>query len=253
MNLIPSGAYGFRINGTDKVTGVRGLMQPTEFGKKILSYIANTQFKEMREIAEKIILVKGNETAPYDMSDKYSDYLSKESIEDSTNPFNIKTPREYMLEDIAAGYLPPDTELPERGEGSLFDPENIKENLKNIFPPRGGFAWRDLLELASGDLSVYHKGVEHMVDSSEILKNGIHTKWAYIINLDDFVLEVYQGNPNLPRQGRYADMEMRVRSWTGPDRLAKGVSLSAKIPLIDITEDKIGKIADELELKGKRK
>ena len=53
--------------------------------------------------------------------------------------------------------------------------------------------WHCLLFKTRGVLELYHKGLEHMIDSSSFLADGLLCEWAYIINLDSSYLEVYRG------------------------------------------------------------
>lgn len=52
------GAYGFRINGRDKITYNHCDSYPTWLGKKIVDFIQTSSLEEMRQIASRIILVR---------------------------------------------------------------------------------------------------------------------------------------------------------------------------------------------------
>ncbi len=65
--------------------------------------------------------------------------------------------------------------------------------------------WYCLLRKTHGDLTPYHRDLEHMIDSHEFLHDSLFCEWAYIVNLDDENLEVYRGfNTDRAAAGRYA-------------------------------------------------
>lgn len=63
--------------------------------------------------------------------------------------------------------------------------------------------WYSLLRPVQGDLNIYKKGLKYMIDSEEFLKDSLFCEWAYIINLDKNVLEVYKGFQKKPQKNRY--------------------------------------------------
>ena len=64
--------------------------------------------------------------------------------------------------------------------------------------------WYCLLRNAQGDLNTY-RTIPFMVDSAHFLEDSLFCEWAYIINLDDKTLEIYNGyNKNPLGNGRYA-------------------------------------------------
>lgn len=86
--------------------------------------------------------------------------------------------------------------------------------------------WYCLLRETQGDLSAYDE-VDHMIDSSEFLLDSLFCEWAYIINVDVGVLEVYKGfNRRAGGSGRYAGTTKDNRYW--------GVALVASVPLTDL-------------------
>ena len=64
--------------------------------------------------------------------------------------------------------------------------------------------WRDVLIRAEGDLYAYDNGLEYMVDNALFLKESLYCEWAYVINLNDNTLEVYEGFTTEPQDNRYA-------------------------------------------------
>lgn len=85
--------------------------------------------------------------------------------------------------------------------------------------------WYQLLRELQGTLTPYFKGeVEHMIDSLKFIQDSLFCEWVYIVNLDDGLLEVYNGFITKPHnQGRYANLEGRKSSDTEyyPCRLIK--------------------------------
>lgn len=63
--------------------------------------------------------------------------------------------------------------------------------------------WYCLLRNVQGDLMalkniVEHEGKCYMIDNHDFIKDSLFCEWAYIINLDDRVLEIYQGFQERP-------------------------------------------------------
>jgi hypothetical protein len=52
--------------------------------------------------------------------------------------------------------------------------------------------WYSLLRKSQGDLFAYKEGLTFMIDGVSFLQDSLFCEWAYIINLDDEVLEVYK-------------------------------------------------------------
>jgi hypothetical protein len=63
--------------------------------------------------------------------------------------------------------------------------------------------WYELLRSTQGNLDVYKKGLKYMNDNQAFLENSAFCEWAYIINLDENILEVYRGFQKKPQKNRY--------------------------------------------------
>ena len=87
--------------------------------------------------------------------------------------------------------------------------------------------WYCLLREAQGDLTAWtQKGLKFMINSEGFIHDSLFCEYAYIINLDDGLLEFYQGfNKNPEAPGRYADYQ---------DNGYCGVALVDTIALDDI-------------------
>lgn len=91
--------------------------------------------------------------------------------------------------------------------------------------------WYVLLRETQGDLSAYtDAGVTHMIDASTFLIDSLFCEWAYIVNLDTKLLEVYKGfNTEPSDKGRYASIKDEVDYQRSTDYY--GVTLLTTIPL----------------------
>jgi hypothetical protein len=65
------GAYGFRLEGKDKVTYNHYDSYPDELGTHTLSYAANIGIEKMKKIASKIVMVGSNTTPSPDLIERY--------------------------------------------------------------------------------------------------------------------------------------------------------------------------------------
>jgi hypothetical protein len=107
--------------------------------------------------------------------------------------------------------------------------------------------WYCLLREAQGEIGWLLDGkVPFMTDGAAFLADSLFCEWAYLINLDDGVLEVYKGFNKDPRAaGRYA-------SLMAPDQRMGyyGVRLLRTIPLADafaMDDEQRAKAIEELE------
>lgn len=110
--------------------------------------------------------------------------------------------------------------------------------------------WYCLLRDAQGGLNAFSEGLKYMSDYKDFLKNSLFCEYAYIINIDEQVLEYYCGFNQKPRirKGRYASL----RSESNNDYY--GVVLLKKYPLetlINATSEHIQNIVEEMEKKEK--
>lgn len=82
-----------------------------------------------------------------------------------------------------------------------------------------------LREAQSNGISLYGKGLKYMIDSRSFLSDSLFCEYAYLINLDTNVLEVYRGfNHDDKAAGRYA-------KESADDGDYMGVVLIGEIPL----------------------
>ena len=97
--------------------------------------------------------------------------------------------------------------------------------------------WYCLLRNAQGSLAPYIDGrLPFMADNQGFLLDSVFCEYAYIVNLDDMVLEFYKGfNKDNKAAGRYASKH-RTRKGEAPDYY--GVVLMDTMPLTDLPKTK---------------
>jgi len=72
--------------------------------------------------------------------------------------------------------------------------------------------------------------VEHMIDSSEFVKDSLFCEWAYIIDLNRNTFDVYQGYQHDPQEGNVFGVEAGEGGYYP-------VKLIASFPLTNIPDD----------------
>jgi hypothetical protein len=110
--------------------------------------------------------------------------------------------------------------------------------------------WYCLLSDVQGGLNAFSEGLQYMMDYSGFLNNSLFCEYAYIINVDEQVLEYYCGFNKKPRirKGRYATFIAESSNDY------YGVVLLKKYPLeslFNATDEDIQNIVAEMEKKQK--
>ena len=99
--------------------------------------------------------------------------------------------------------------------------------------------WYCLLRNTQGDLSVYDSymdGKLPMIDNHEFIQDSLFCEYAYIINLDEEVLEFWVGFQKKPQEGnRYGEV---------PDDGYYPCALKASVPLDQITSESVESFID---------
>lgn len=104
------------------------------------------------------------------------------------------------------------TELPNRVR-KIYLIEGVFDQLSSeeldVIEARAGEDWESELGEAQGNLTPYMTGkLTVMCDSHTFMADSLFCEFAYIVNLDDGVLEFYKGFNKAPDgQGRYAHLE----------------------------------------------
>jgi hypothetical protein len=80
------GAFGFRIDGEDKVTYNHFDSYPASLGLTVVQYVKNHDDEELREVARRIVLVDGRKDCPPELARRYSKFsdfgVSKQRSDD---------------------------------------------------------------------------------------------------------------------------------------------------------------------------
>jgi hypothetical protein len=119
--------------------------------------------------------------------------------------------------------------------------------------------WYDLLRERQGDFAAYAE-IGLMIDGISFIKDSLYCEWAYIINLDRGVLEVYRGfQEKKPKKNRYAlskeeiavvkaEKGYYVRDLKGKRTFHKNqyynCDLIAQIPLEDVPDFDMSQFQD---------
>jgi hypothetical protein len=171
------GAYGYRVDGVDKVTYKQFDCYPDALGATMAEYVGAHSDAELAEAARRIVLVTGKEPVSADLVERY---------------------RKHADEGVSTGRLD---------------------------------EWYVLLREAQGEPERFHEGLDHMIDGHDFLADSLFCEWAYIVNIDDGLLEVYKGFNKDPRaKGRYAALEDQERLSRGRPSEYFGVALAATEP-----------------------
>lgn len=100
-----------------------------------------------------------------------------------------------------------------------------------------GPTWYDVLRPAQGRLDDY-LALRYMPDAGEFIQDSLFCEWAYIVNLDDNVLEVYQGFQTEPHTlGRYGQAMPTPPSDWAPQYLGYPCALIAQFDISTLTPD----------------
>ena len=173
------GAYGFRVDGIDKITYNHFDSYPESLGKAMIRYVASKTPDQLAEVARRLVLVDVDDKATPELVERYKKRFSNTDVGDQDDS-----------------------------------------------------SWYCLLREAQGEPSAWDAvpglpTLDHMIDGHEFLANSLFCEWAYIINVDDGVLEVYKGfnkDPDAP--GRYAALTRERPSEYRGVRLLTTVALA---------------------------
>ncbi len=111
--------------------------------------------------------------------------------------------------------------------------------------------WYQLLRNTQGSLKPYFDGtVEHMIDSLSFIYDSLFCEWVYIVNLDEELLEVYEGFQEKPHTlGRYSKgpkTEAYDKTEYYPCKLIKTFKFD-ELPSKNEFVKQVNKVSDEEE------
>lgn len=136
----------------------------------------------------------GVDKLTYNHYDSYPEYLGKEIVE-----FIRTTPVEMMKAIFDSVIL-----VDGNTKATPEQIEECAEFLDERVSTGRADEWYCLLRNAQGDLTAYRdKGLKWMTDDHEFMQNSLFCEWAYVINLDQEMLEVYRGFQKEAHGGRY--------------------------------------------------
>lgn len=162
--------------------------------------------------------MNGIDKLTYNHHDSYPDWLGSNMVEfiQSTTIEEMKDIFEKIVLVQEGADMPSDSELVEWKLTGLVGSEK--------------FDWYSFLREYQGDLSYYkEKRAKYMIDNNNFIKQSLFCEWAYIVNLDEEVLEVYKGFQESPSNSRYGDKKT--------DNSYYPCKLIATYPLLNIPDD----------------
>lgn len=163
------GTIGFIINEQEKLTYNHYDSYPAGIGIRVLAFLREHTVEELRPLAEALKVVDDREPA------------TPEQILELRGSTNWKV-QQYSM----AGPQPEDV--------SPDSPDGL---------PTEDVSWYNLLRETQGDLDAILR-VGYMEDNHSFPLDSLFCEWAYVIDLDRSVLEVYQGfQKELPKSGRW--------------------------------------------------
>lgn len=134
----------------------------------------------------------GIDKLTYNHYDSYHEGLGKNVVDFIKNT-TIDEMNEVFEKIVLVSDVMPTKEQIE--ECSLYTNLNVSNQNTND--------WYCLLRDAQGDLNVYKNGLKYMIDDKEFIKDSLFCEYGYIINLDENILEVYEGFQTSPQTNRY--------------------------------------------------
>ena len=162
--------------------------------------------------------INNEDKVTYNHFDSYPSYLGAEIL-----GFIQKTDLKKLKENVSKLTLVDSQDVPTSKQIDECLPWLESENIHKS-PD-----WYSLLNELQGGLNAYLQGLPYMIDSSGFLLDSLFCEYAYIINLDEQVLEFYCGfnKKASNRKGRYAHIKE-------DDNKYYGIALIKKYPLSDI-------------------
>lgn len=131
----------------------------------------------------------GESKITYNHCDSYPDYLGKMMVD-----FIINTDVEKMNRMFDRIIMVNESDMPTKQQ---------LEEIKLYLQADSNEDWYSALRQAQGTLDYHKKGLRYMTNSSDFIAYGNSCEFAYVINLDDNVLEYYVGRQVEQDDNRY--------------------------------------------------
>lgn len=100
------------------------------------------------------------------------------------------------------------------------------------------YEWYCLIRKAQDGFDAYKHGLKYMIDNKKFIEDSLFCEYGYIINLDENVLEIYEGFQKKPNDNRYS---------CEPNNGYYNCKLINKFPLFNIPDNWIEMIYDSQE------
>jgi len=146
--------------------------------------------------------VDNKDYVTYNHSDSYPSYLG-ENILEQTKALLSKYSVEELKDKVAAIKLKSGGEKPTKK-----DILALKEYTDINVGDRSTNDWYCLTRGLQGSL-IHHIRSGYMLDDSNFLLDSVYCEWAYIVNLDDCVFEIYKGFTKQKGSGRYDSIKTK--------------------------------------------
>jgi len=168
----------------------------------------------------------GEDKLTYNHYDSYPNYLGVDVVE-----FIRETSIEEMNEIFDKIVMIDGSSIPTKEqieECSKFYNGSVGEGTRKD--------WYCLLRSSQGDLKVYKESLKYMIDDKKFMGDSLFCEWAYVINLDDKLFEIYRGFQKSLVENRYKKYVLL------PVDNYYNVKLLKTYPLDDISEDWINEV-----------
>ena len=171
------------------------------------------------------VRINGHDHVTYNHYDSYPEGLGADIVDVlQHNPIN-------KLKNLA-NYLIP---VKEDQEPTVYEIEALRNYLDLTVGQQKETDWYCLLRGTQGDFLKF-LNAQYYIDSYDFLKDSLFCEFAYIVNFDDNVFEVYQGfQKTRHTYGRYANLSRETYAKEVDDYYP--VALVATFPLDNIPED----------------
>lgn len=179
----------------------------------------------------------GIDKCTYNHFDSYPGYLGNNILEFCCNDIDYLTKFFEAVELVNENELPIENQINQCINLGLYD-DSVSTGSVN--------EWYCLLRNLQGNFKLYQELVNckqqiYMIDNIEFIKDSLFCEYAYIINLDDLVLEYYRGfQKNPQKENRYGTVKNEDGYYP--------CKLVFTIPLDDISKNNIDTLVKDMQI-----